>query len=50
MPRVAERLKSRRRVMRTLGYVGVITMAVALGVMAVRSLPDVRLLVALRNM
>jgi hypothetical protein len=36
--------------MRTLGYVGAITMAAALGVMAVRSLPDVRLLIALRNM
>ena len=30
--------------MRTLGYVAAITMAAALGVMAVRSLPDVRLL------
>ena len=36
--------------MRVLGYVAAITMAAALGVMAVRSLPDVRLYVALRNM
>jgi hypothetical protein len=39
--------------MRALGYVTAITMVAAgaaLGVMAVRSLPDVRLLVALRNM
>jgi Family of unknown function (DUF6893) len=39
--------------MRTLGYVTTITMAAAgmvLGVVAVRSLPDVRRYVAMRNM
>jgi hypothetical protein len=39
--------------MRTLGYVTAITMAAAgtgLGVMAVRSLPDVRRYVAMRKM
>ena len=36
--------------MRALGYVAAITMAAALGVMTVRSLPDVRLYLALRNM
>ena len=39
--------------MRTLGYVTAITMAVgaaALGVVAVRSLPDVRRFVAMRKM
>jgi hypothetical protein len=53
MPRVADRLKSRRKEMRALGYVTAITMAAAgaaLGVMAVRSLPDLRLFAALRKM
>jgi hypothetical protein len=50
MPRVADRLKSRRKEMRALGYVTAITMAAALGVMAVRSLPDLRLYAALREM
>ena len=36
--------------MRALGYVAAITVAAALGVMVVRSLPDVRLCVAMRNM
>jgi hypothetical protein len=53
MPRGADQLKSRRKVMRTLGYVTAITMAAAgaaLGVMAVRSLPDVRRYVEMRKM
>jgi hypothetical protein len=52
MSRIADLLKSRRKVMRTLGYVTAITMAAAgaaLGVMAVRSLPDVRRYVAMRK-
>lgn len=52
MSRIADLLKS-RKVMRTLGYVMAITMAAAgaaLGVMAVRSLPDVRRYVAMRKM
>ena len=49
-PRVADRLKSRRKEMRALGYVTAITMAAALGVLAVRSLPDLRLYAALRKM
>jgi hypothetical protein len=45
--------KSRRNMMRALGYVTAITMAVAgtaLGVMAVRALPDARRYVAMRKM
>jgi hypothetical protein len=46
-------LKSRRKVMRALGYVGAVAMAaagVALGVLAVKSLPDVRRYLAMRKM
>jgi hypothetical protein len=45
--------KSRRKVMRTLGYVTAITMAAAgtaLGLVAVRSLPELRRYIAIRKM
>ena len=42
--------EEQEKVMRVLGYVAAITVAAALGVMVVRSLPDVRLCVAMRNM
>jgi hypothetical protein len=45
--------RNRRKVMQKLGYVTAITMAAAgaaLGVMAVRSLPDVRRYVAMKKM
>jgi hypothetical protein len=44
---------SRRNIMRTLGYIAVITMAAtgaALGLLAVRSVPDVRRYLAIRKM
>ncbi len=50
---VADPLKSRRKVMRRLGYVTAITMAAAaaaLGLVAVRSLPDARRYMAMRKM
>jgi len=57
MSRIADPLKSRqkgrRKVMRTLGYITAITMAAAgaaLGVLAVKSLPDVRRYEAMRKM
>jgi len=46
-------LTSRRDIMRTLGYVAAIAMAAAgaaLGLLAVKSVPDVRRYVAIRNM
>jgi hypothetical protein len=46
-------LTSRRKVMRTLGYVAAVVMAAtgaALGVLAVKSLPDVRRYLAMRKM
>jgi hypothetical protein len=45
--------RNRRKMMQTLGYVTAVTMAAAgaaLGVMAVRSLPDVRRYVAMKKM
>jgi hypothetical protein len=45
--------RNRRKMMRKLGYVTAITMAAAgaaLGVMAVRSLPDARRYVAMKKM
>jgi hypothetical protein len=53
MSRIADPLKSRRKVMRKLGYITAIAMAAAgaaLGVMAVRSLPAVRRYEAMRKM
>jgi hypothetical protein len=57
MPRIADPLKSglksRRKVMRTLGYITAITMAAAgaaLGVLAVKALPDLRRYEAMRKM
>jgi hypothetical protein len=50
---VADPLKSRRKVMQTLGYVTAITMAAAaaaLALAAVRSRSDVRRYVAMRKM
>ena len=53
MSRIADPLKNRRKLMRTLGYVTAITMTAAgaaLGLMAIRSLPDVRRYLAIRRM
>jgi hypothetical protein len=55
MPRaaVANPRKSRRKMMRTLGYLTTITTAAAaaaLGLVAVKSLPDARRYVAMREM
>jgi len=47
---IADPLKSRRKVMRALGYISMAAAGTALGVMAVRSLPDVRRYVAMRKM
>jgi len=50
---VTDSLTSRRDIMRTLGYVAVIAMAAAgaaLGLLAVKSAPDLRRYVAIRNM
>jgi len=50
---VAGPTEEQEKVMRTLGYVTAITMAaagMALGLVAVRSLPDVRRYVAMRKM
>jgi hypothetical protein len=46
-------LRSRRKVMRTLGYVAAVAMAATgagLGVLAVKSLPDARRYLAMRKM
>jgi hypothetical protein len=51
--RVADPPRSRRKVMRALGYVTAITMAAAaaaLGLLTIRSLPDVRRYMAMRKM
>jgi hypothetical protein len=53
MSRVADPLRNRRTVMRALGYVTTITMAAAgagLGVMVVKSLPEVRRYVTITKM
>jgi hypothetical protein len=53
MSRVVDPLTSRRNVMRTLGYVAAVAMSAAgaaLGVLAVKSLPDVRRYLAIRKM
>jgi uncharacterized protein DUF6893 len=53
MPRVVDPLTSRRKVMRTLGYVAAVAMAAtgaALGVLAVKSVPDVQRYLAMRRM
>jgi hypothetical protein len=53
MSRIADPLTSRRKVMRKLGYVTAVTMAAAgatLGVLAVKSLPDLRRYLAIRKM
>jgi hypothetical protein len=50
---VADPPKSRRKMMRALGYVALVEMAVAgilLGVLAVQGLPDLRRYVAMRKM
>jgi hypothetical protein len=53
MSRVVDPPTSRRKVMRTLGYVAAVAMTAAgagLGVLAVKSLPDVRRYLAMRKM
>jgi uncharacterized protein DUF6893 len=48
-----DQLKNRRHAMRTLGYITAITMATAaaaLGLLAVRSLPDMRRYLKIRKM
>jgi hypothetical protein len=53
MSRVVDPRKSRRKVMRTLGYVAAVAMTAAgaaLGVLAVKSLPDVRRYLAIKKM
>jgi hypothetical protein len=50
---VMDPLMSRRNIMRTVGYVGAITMAAAgaaLVLLAVKSVPDVRRYLAIRQM
>jgi hypothetical protein len=50
---VADRVKGRKRAMRTLGYVTAITIAAggaALGLVMVKSLPEVRRYVRMRKM
>jgi hypothetical protein len=50
---IANPPKIRRKVMRALGYVAAVTMAAAgaaLGVLAVKSLPDARRYLAIRKM
>jgi hypothetical protein len=53
MSRVVDPLTSRRKVMRTFGYVTAVAIAAAgagLGVLAVKSVPDVRRYLAIRKM